>query len=56
MYANIELDGVCYASELHSNQEDKTAINTLDTYYTAMGFVTNIVRGGDLVSSPRNHK
>lgn len=53
MYANIELDGVCYASDLQSTQEDKIAINTLDTYYTAMGFVTNIVRGGNLVSSAK---
>jgi hypothetical protein len=54
MYARIELDGACYDSELHSNPEDRTAINTLDTYYGAMGMVTNIVRGGYLLSSPKN--
>jgi hypothetical protein len=52
MYAQIELNGVCYGSELQSNSEDKVAINTLDTYYAAMGFVTNITRGGWLLSSP----
>ena len=34
------------------SQEDKVAINTLDAYYTAMGFVTNIVHGGNMISSP----
>ena len=53
MYAQIELNGTCYASELQSNPEDKVALNTLDTYYAAMGFVTNVMRSGWLLSSPQ---
>ena len=56
MYTRIELDGVCNESQLTSNQEDKIAINTLDVYYEAMGMVTNIVRGGSLVSSPKHDR
>lgn len=56
MYAQIELNGVCYASELHSNQDNKTAINTLDTYYNAMGIATNICRSGWLLSYPENKR
>lgn len=52
MYNQIKLNGVCHASELQSNPDDKVAINTLDTYYEAMGFVTNIVRNDWLLSYP----
>ena len=51
-YAAIEKDGYVMQSDLISSQEDKVAINTLDAYYTAMGFVTNIVHGGNMISSP----
>ena len=54
MYAAIEADGACYASQLHSTQEDKVAINTLDVYYNGQGFSTNLVRGQYLLSSPRH--
>lgn len=54
MYSAIEQDGVCYASQLSSTQEDKVAINTLDVYYAGMGMVTNMVRGQYLLSSPRH--
>ena len=54
MYKQIELNGVCYEDELHSGTDDKVAINTLDTYYTAAGFCTNIVRGGWLLSYPKD--
>jgi hypothetical protein len=56
MYAQIELNGTCYASELQSNPDDKVAINTLDTYYAAAGFCTNLVRGGWLLSYPENQR
>lgn len=49
-YASIERDGYVRQEELISTQEDKVAINTLDTYYTAMGFCTNIVSGGYTIS------
>lgn len=52
MYAKIERDGVVYKADLHSHQKDKVAINTLNTYYWAMGFTTNIVNGGNLLPSP----
>ena len=52
MYAKIERDGVVYKEDLHSHQKDKVAINTLNTYYWAMGFTTNIVNGGNLLPSP----
>lgn len=51
-YAAIERDGFVQLSDLQSNQTDKVAINTLDAYYTAMGFKTNIVYGGNMISSP----
>ena len=54
MYSQIEMDGVCYASQLSSTQEDKVALNTLDVYYNASGFMTNMVRGQYLLSSPRH--
>ena len=54
MYAAIEADGACYASQLHSTQEDKVAINTLDVYYNGQGFSTNLVRGQYLLRSPRH--
>ena len=39
-----------------ANPEDRVALNTLDTYYAAMGFVTNVMRSGWLLSSPQNAK
>ena len=54
MYSAIETDGTCYASQLHSTQEDKTAINTLEIYYAGMGISSNLVRGQYLLSSPRH--
>ena len=51
-YASIEKDGYVMLDDLRSGQTDKVAINTLDAYYTAMGFKTNIVYGGNMISSP----
>ncbi len=52
MYAKIERDGVVYKKDLVSHQEDKVAVNTLNVYYWAQGFTTNIVNGGNLLSTP----
>ena len=49
--AAIQTDGYVMQDDILSFQTDKVAINTLDTYYTAMGFKTNIVYGGDAISS-----
>lgn len=49
--AAIQTDGYVMQDDIISFQTDKVAINTLDAYYTAMGFKTNIVYGGDAISS-----
>ena len=51
-YASIEKDGYVMLEDLISDQTDKVAVNTLDAYYTAMGFKTNMVYGGNMLSSP----
>ena len=51
-YAKIERDGYVQLSDLNSSQQDKTAIGTLDAYYWAQGFATNIVNGGYMLTSP----
>ena len=51
-YASIEKDGYVMLDDLRSGQTDKVAINTLDAYYTAMGFKTNIVYGGNMIVVP----
>lgn len=56
MYAKIERDGVVYKKDLVSHQEDKVAINTLNVYYWAQGFTTNIVNGGNLLSTPLSRR
>ena len=48
--AELQTDGYVMLEDLSSFQTDKVAINTLDAYYTAMGFKTNIVFGGDAIS------
>lgn len=52
-YNRIATDGVCYLGELESLPEDKTAVNTLDVYYTSAGMKTNIISGSKLLASPR---
>lgn len=51
-YAEIERDGYVQLSDLKSSQQDKTAINTLNAYYWAQGFATNIVNGGYMLTTP----
>lgn len=51
-YASIERDGYVQLSDLESTQQDKTAINTLNAYYWAQGFATNIVNGGYMLTTP----
>lgn len=48
--AELQSDGYVMLEDLTSFQTDKVAINTLDAYYTASGFKTNIVFGGDAIS------
>ena len=54
MYEKIDRDGVVYLKDLHSNPEDRVALNTLDVYYTAAGMVTNLVNPNRMFASPRN--
>lgn len=52
-YAHLMNEGVIYLNELQSTPEDKSAINTLDVYYTSAGMKTNIISGSNLIMSPR---
>lgn len=52
-YNRIERDGVVYMGDLQSSPEDKSAINTLDVFYTSAGMKTNIISGSKLIMSPR---
>lgn len=52
-YNAIAENGVVRLADLESGPEDKVAVNTLDTYYTAAGMKTNLVSGTKLIKGPK---
>lgn len=52
-YADISKTGVCSVDKVEQNHgiEDRTALNTLDVFYTGMGLKTDIVTPDDLLIS-----
>lgn len=51
MYASINRDGFVSLEELSNNQKDKTAINSLDVYFTMQGLRTNLVYPAEVIPS-----
>ena len=46
MLRAISRDGYVSMKDLHSDIDNKTAINTLDVYYTAAGLISDLITPG----------
>lgn len=53
MLSDISKNGYVSYNDLTNNPENKTSLNTLDVYFTLMGFKTNLIFGGNMLIEPR---
>lgn len=56
MESRIARDGYVKLEDLDNSTENKISLNTLDVYFTMMGFKTNLVYGGDGILAPKKKK
>ncbi len=56
MKAAIDRDGAVRKADLSNKPENRISLTTLDVYFLMQGFKTNLIRGNNLLTEPRERK